>query len=106
MEENEIDENPSAFPLFNFAALKQSFTNAPADIASTKHTIQPSNLLFEAKKEPEEKITKKKQTRAKTQKKKKKNEGEESKMTIKDILEDLQTGIPMEADVYLYYYSY
>jgi len=99
MEENECDDNPSAFPLFNFAALKQSFTNAPVDITSTQNTINPSNFFFKNSSETEDIASKKKQPRTRISKKKTK-ESEESKVTLKDILEDLQTGVPMEADVY------
>lgn len=100
MEENESDDNPSAFPLFNFAALKQSFTNVPSDTTPVQHTIQPSNFFFKSPMKPEETTVKQKQPRTKS-KKKKSQEGESSKRTLKDILEDLQTGVPMEADVKL-----
>ncbi len=85
---SDSDQNIPSFPLFNFDALKHSFPTV-----SIEQPIQiEKDVLSRASDERSSRSSKPRKS-----KKSKTSEGE--KITMKDILEDIQSGIPMEADV-------
>lgn len=103
-DDKESETNTSSFPLFNLEALKQGFPNMPnlhplsLHVPSTTDIFRPTEA-FKPKEniEPEPQPGPKK--RGRKPKKKTSKDFDSPEATMKDILENEQTGIPMEADV-------
>ncbi len=100
MEEHETEEAPTSFPLFNFAALKKSFKDTPIETATTKADLQFSTDSLLKPPNDSELFAFEKKTRSRGSKTKRKQK-DDNELTIKDILENAQAGIPMESDVSL-----
>jgi len=97
MEDNssDSDQNTPSFPLFNFDALRHSFPAASIEQPSSQPIQIEKDFLSKASDEESSKTNR--SSKPRKSKKSKTSEGE--KITMKDILEDIQSGVPMEADV-------
>ena len=94
MEDNssDSDQNISSFPLFNFEALKHSFPEGSHGQLNQQPIQIERDVLSKGSDAGSSKTNK-------SSKPKKSKSAETDKITMKDILEDIQSGIPMEADV-------
>ena len=99
LDDNDNDNNVSSFPLFNFAALNDSFKGE-----FTRNLINEEDLklldLPEVKKQRTD-TNAHIQRKGRRKSKKKSFDLDENKVTIKDILDNDQVGEPMESDVRL-----
>jgi len=97
MEDNssDSDQNSSSFPLFNFEALKHSFP----EVSHGQLNHQPIQIERDALSKGSDAESSKTNKSSKPKKSKKNKEVQNQKITMKDILEDIQSGVPMEADL-------
>jgi hypothetical protein len=88
---SDSDQNIPSFPLFNFDALKHSFPTAAIE--------QPIQIEKDVLSKASDEGSSKTNRSSKPRKSKNSKTSEDEKITMKDILEDIQSGIPMEADL-------
>jgi len=90
---SDSDQNTSSFPLFNFEALKHSFP----EVSHGQLNHQPIQIERDVSYKGSDAESSNKSSKPK--KSKKSQETQNQKITMKDILEDIQSGVPMEADL-------